>query len=769
MGPVMRTTLTGMLAVALAHCNGDNGPTSWIPHDGTISGTITVTAPSPAAPRVALAPFTGGRALAAAALARTVSVLPMRRAPPPRVGRKGSHAVATPGDLIVRFRPSAFGAPRLGAPVLGSASAAHAFGAAIHKRLSAMVPAAAHIVGVSPTILAARVHVVDTMQLDAVAAALRRDPAVASVGRNRLIWLDEKFARAGGMPRAAAAGRAAPRTTPNDPFYPFQAWHYGMIDLPRAWPITTGSPAVLVAVVDDGIRFDHPGIARNLTEDGYDFVSDVDSLRLCAGGTISNAADGDGYDPNPTNPSSYSLDPTGRCFLPDAFGGHGLHVAGTIGASGNDGLGVSGVNWAVRIRPVRALGSGGFGETYDIAQGILYAAGLPADNGVGATVQASTGARIINLSLGGPGDDPTLHDAIISAAGTGALIVAAAGNDSTSDLFYPAAYPEVLAVAAVGPDGAAAPYSNFGSYVGIRAPGGNFALGDATDGVASTVWDFQAGEPDYALAEGTSMAAPHVTGAAALVLAREPGLTAAALRQRLTMYAVGPASVYGAGLLNAYNSVTQTFGPPTQLYARLYAATTGAIAQTVTAQSDGAFAFDDVPDGTYFVYGGADEAGDRLIGWPGRVWGALGGSTTPQTVGVLGRVHYPVSFSIGLPAVQAPNHSLETASPLMIGGYVQAVIEDALNVDVYRVTVPKFGFYEFETSGWVGACGFALEQATSIGLFDAAGKPISADDFIDSRHFNFCSRLSRSLKQGTYYVAVAGFFNGGRYRLRALH
>ena len=85
------------------------------------------------------------------------------------------------------------------------------------------------------------------------------------------------------------------------------------------------------------------------------------------------------------------------------------------------------------------------------------------------------------------------------------------------------------------------------------------------------------------------------------------------------------------------------------------------------------------------------------------------------------------------------------------------------------MTVPKFGFYEFETSGWVGACGFALEQATSIGLFDAAGKPISADDFIDSRHFNFCSRLSRSLKQGTYYVAVAGFFNGGRYRLRALH
>ena len=754
----MRTTLIGILALALAHCGGDEGPTTWIPHDGTISGTITVTAASPAPLRTVFETPT--------ALANPVSSLPMRRPGLRRPGGRGSRAVATPGDLIVTFRPSAVGAPRLGARALGVASVARVFGAAMRQRLAAIVPPGAKVVGVSPAILRAKVRVADTTQRDAVAAALRRDPAVASVDRNRLIWLDEKFFRAN---RTTVPAAATPRATPDDPFYPFQAWHYGIIDLPRAWGITTGSPSVLVAVVDDGIRFDHPAIAGNLTADGYDFVSAVDSLPLCAGGTITNAADGDGYDSDPTIPSSYGLDTTGTCFLPDAFGGHGLHVAGTIGAVGNDGIGVSGVNWAVRIRPVRALGVGGFGETFDIAQGILYAAGLPADDGQGGTVQASPAASIINLSLGGPGDDPTLHDAIISAADAGALVVAAAGNDSTSDLFYPAAYPEVLAVAAVGPDGTAAPYSNFGSYVGIRAPGGNFALGDATDGVTSTVWDFQAGAPDYAIAEGTSMATPHVSGVAALVLAREPALTAAELRTRLTSYAVGPASVYGAGLVDAYNSLTKTFGPPTQLFARLYAVATGAIVRTVTAQAGGAFAFDEVPDGNYFVFAGADEAGDGLIGMPGRVWGAFGGSATPDTISVLGRGSHPVSFSIGFPAARQPNHSLQTASPLVIGGYVQAVLEDTLAADFYRVTVPTTGIYTFETSGWVGACGFALEEATSIALFDADGKLVTTTDFIDPTHFNFCSRLTRSLTPATYYVGVAGFFNGGRYRLLAEH
>src|SRR6266513_2588743 len=252
------------------------------------------------------------------------------------------------------------------------------------------------------------------------------------------------------------------------------------------------------ALERQGVRRGHPALAPNLTSDGYDFVTDADTLPLCAGGTITNADDGTGYDTDPTIPASYSLDPTETCYGPDELGAHGVHVAGTMGAVGNDGIGVTGVNWTVRIRPGRALGVGGFGETYDIAQGIRYAAGMPADDGAGGTVQASSAAKIINLRLGGPDDDPMMHSAIVSATSAGALVVAAAGNEGTSALHYPAAYPEVLAVAAVGPDAAPAAYSSFGSYVGIRAPGGNFDLGDATDGVTSAIWNFATGQPDYA-------------------------------------------------------------------------------------------------------------------------------------------------------------------------------------------------------------------------------------------------------------------------------
>jgi len=677
-------------------------------------------------------------------------------------------ATATPHDLIVTFRHTALGVPRVGSAALATAVGARASTAAIRSHLAGVVPAGAALVGVSPVLLAAKIRVADPAQRDAIAAALRQDPAIAAVTRNPLVWLDES-ARA--FRATAGAAAAAVRTTPNDPAYPFQSWHYGLIDLPRAWSITHGSAAVLVAVVDDGIRFDHPAISANLTSDGYDFVNAADSLPLCAGGAIDNAADGDGPDPDPTIPASYSPDATGTCFAPDGLGAHGLHVAGTIGAVGNDGLGVTGVNWNVRIRPVRALGAGGFGTAYDVAQAVLYAAGLPADNGAGGAVQVSTAAKVINLSLGSSVDDTTLHNAIVSASNAGALIVAAAGNAGTSAPHYPAAYPEVLAVAAVGPDGAPAPYSNFGPYVGIRAPGGNFAFGDATDGVASTIWDFDAGRPAYAFNEGTSMATPHVTGVAALVLAQTPSLTAAAVRSRLTGYASGQQSPYGAGLVNAYNSLTQTHGPPTDRHARLYSATTGAIAQTVRAEAGGAFTFRNVEDGTYVLYGGTSDGGDEPLGGPGSLWGAFGESASPSPFTVLGEGPYRVSFSVGIPLQVQPNHTIETASVLAVGGYVQGAIVHTDTIDVYRVQIPQSATYTFETSPWVGSCGFALEEATEIGLFDAAGTFITSASFVDPGRFNFCSRLTRTLSSGVYYVAVAGQFGGGvfggRYRLQA--
>src|SRR3989441_547855 len=203
-----------------------------------------------------------------------------------------------------------------------------------------------------------------------------------------------------------------------------------------------------------------------------------------------------------------------------------------------------------------------------------------------------------------------------------------ATTDCTSQPFYPAAYPQVLAVAAVGPDAAPAPYSNYGSYVGIRAPGGNFALGNASDGVMSTIWDFATNSPAYAWAAGTSMASPHVSGVAALVLSQSPALDPAQLRSRLLSYAVGPATSYGAGLVNAYNSLTASNGPVPKLFARLYAAINLTPVQTVAAEANGAFTFSDVPDGIYHVYAGTDLGVGEGLCSPGTRGGAHRGAGT---------------------------------------------------------------------------------------------------------------------------------------------
>lgn len=750
--------LAAALALTLARCNGDSGPTGWIPRNGSVTGTIAITnnsAPLFASMRDPTAPAVE---LTVPAPTGLDALLTRRHAATPALARQRRRPSLSPSELIVSFRSSALGAPPVGSAALRTARSTALVARAIQTHLATRLPADAEVTGVSPAILAARVHIADPARRDAIAAALGRDPDVASVATNHPIWLDQTpYYRAGNA--TAAAG-----VTPNNPLYPFQSWHYGLIDLPRAWGVGTGSATVLVAVVDDGTRFDHPSIAPNLTTDGYDFVSDADTLPLCAGGTITSAGDGQGYDPDPTIPAAYSPDSTGTCFVADELGNHGSHVAGIIGAAGNNGIGVTGVNWHVRIRPVRVLGVGGFGTSYDVAQGVLYAAGLPADNGTGGTVQASTGAKIINMSLGSASNDTTLQRAVASAIQAGALVVAAAGNDSTSQPFYPAAYPQVLAVAAVGPDGAPAPYSNFGSYVAIRAPGGNFALGDVTDGVMSAIWDFTTGTPEYAWATGTSMAAPHVAGVAALVLSQSPALDPAQLRSRLLNYVVGPATAYGAGLVNAYNSMTATHGPPATLHAQLYTSNWSPV-QTVEADAEGAFSFSKVPDGTYHLYAGTDLGEDQPLGSPGTMWGAYGGPIHPATIAILGPAKEPVSLTIGPPTVYG-NHSLQSAAQLAVGGYMQGQIVDPDTIDVYKVTIPQVGTYTFETSGWVAACGIALEDATSIGLFDKAGNLLTFTGFIDQSHYNYCSRLSLNLNPGEYYVGVAGAF-GGRYRLQA--
>ncbi|HEY6108388.1 MAG TPA: S8 family serine peptidase, partial [Gemmatimonadales bacterium] len=310
---------------------------------------------------------------------------------------------------------------------------------------------------------------------------------------------------------------------------------------------------------------------------------------------------------------------------------------------------------------------------------------------------------------------------------------------------------------------------SYGSTVDIAAPGGDFADGGVSFSVLSSAWNFVTGTPIYDAWDGTSMAAPHVTGVAALLLAQNPSLTVAQLRARLTTYAVdagapGPDNQYGAGIVNARNSLTQSLAPPRATYARLYGANGLLLATTRTA-ADGSYAFTGLGDASYAVYGGTDESGDGQVGLPGRLWGALGGSATPTAVTVDGAANYPATFAIALPAEIEPNNSSGQANALAMGGYVNAAIGSASDVDVFRVRVPQSGTYTFETSAVNGACGFALEANTVLTLRDSTGTVLASNDDVDAVALNYCSRISLTLPPGTYFATVSG--STGRYRLQA--
>ncbi|MBN2322740.1 MAG: S8 family serine peptidase [Spirochaetes bacterium] len=352
-----------------------------------------------------------------------------------------------------------------------------------------------------------------------------------------------------------------PTFVPNDTHYHLQ-WHYPIIRLDQVWDEYAGLSIdlsdVRVAVIDTGIGrttlgYDHPDLA-GIFADEYDFISDP-----------ANALDGDGIDSDATDPGD---DPAGQF---SSF--HGTHVTGTVGAlTNNDEIGVAGIAGGsgtgngVTIIPLRALGAQG-GNVYDIAQAVRYAAGLVNDSG-GAP---SSIADIINMSLGAPVDSQTLRNAIDAAYNAGVLIVASAGNEGTSVPFYPASYTNVVSVSAVGPGNELAPYSSFGPTVDIAAPGGdtgtNLTFDLYPDGVLSTLFNQNgaAYSPIYAFYQGTSMAAPHVSGVCALILAADGDLGPSDVRNILSSTAIdlgqpGTDIYYGHGLVNAYAAVKSALG-----------------------------------------------------------------------------------------------------------------------------------------------------------------------------------------------------------------
>ncbi len=331
-----------------------------------------------------------------------------------------------------------------------------------------------------------------------------------------------------------------PFLIPNDEYYNYQ-WHYPQIDLPQAWDVTTGSNNVVVAVIDTGVLTNHPDLQGQLAP-GYDFIRDPD-----------NAGDGDGID---NDPFDVGDDTNGNSSF------HGTHVSGTIAAASNNSNGVAGVAWEARVMPLRALGRFG-GTDYDIEQAVRFAAQLPNDSG---TVPARK-ADVINLSLGGPTNSITPPEAFRLAREAGVIVVAAAGNETSSGLNYPASLDGVVSVSAVTIRNSLAPYSNFGNTIDIAAPGGSSTdvNGDGyTDGVLSTVGSDANGsiQLGFAFYQGTSMASPHIAGVAALMKSVNSSLTPGEYDQLLVngeltddLGALGRDNQFGHGLVNAYKAV----------------------------------------------------------------------------------------------------------------------------------------------------------------------------------------------------------------------
>lgn len=316
---------------------------------------------------------------------------------------------------------------------------------------------------------------------------------------------------------------------PNDPYWEMQQENFLVSRIPAAWEIETGSSDVLVGVIDTGVDYTHPDLLPNLILPGVNVREES---------------------------------------VPDEVmddSGHGTAVTGIIGAVGNNGIGVAGLAWNVRILPIRACGGPDLHcDLFDEVEGI--------------DVARERGCDIINLSIGGVGTISVEEEAVTEAHNAGCIIVAAAGNwdpgiyyfssgDPEKDrheLYYPAALPEVIGVGAVDDEGQPADFSNYGEdIVSLMAPGVDIV----TTVPEEEVYLYTGIGPPYGMAKGTSFSTPMVSGAAALILSHFPNLSNDDVRARLEDTATrmaGPDNngngindYYGHGILNAEGALRQ--------------------------------------------------------------------------------------------------------------------------------------------------------------------------------------------------------------------
>ncbi len=369
--------------------------------------------------------------------------------------------------------------------------------------------------------------------------------------------------------------------TPNDPRFKEQ-WNFQRINMEKAWDVSQGK-GVVVAVIDTGVAFEK--------DDKCYWARDFKDTKFV-----------------------HPYDFVARDKHPNDDHGRGTHVSGTIAESTDNGEGVAGIAFKAQIMPLKVLTKEGYGKMSDIAAAIRYA--------------ADKGANVINMSLGGPFPDSVTRNACQYAFKKGVTIVCAAGNSGQEGVGYPAAYPECIAVSALGPTGKLSYYSSWGKQVAISAPGGDkqhgeekgilqntvlrkegrsadsetieflsmvqrYSFIDMVNGSRETFWSIQRPlrptneeppferevqdypskgsadsgfEDDYYFFQGTSMASPHVAGVAALIVSQgvKDPGEVKAILQKSARKA-GPKEKYGAGELDAY-AAAKTAGDTSQVY-----------------------------------------------------------------------------------------------------------------------------------------------------------------------------------------------------------
>lgn len=724
-----------------------------------------------------------------------------------------SSRISARGRIVVTYKPEAFNLPttaRSYTSALLREDAVALYRSAVAPYVDARLVTAR---AMSPVIGAVLLQAMPGRDPNEIMAQIRRDPRVMTVEEDGVMYAAHEGRIAGPSPglaqflsnkvpslsklppldelvrvRPGFAARNS-ETYPSDPLTYQQAWHYWMVGAPRAWKVSQGSPQVRVAIIDTGARPDHPALAGMISPamDHFDFTDGTTNAfgspqPICGGGTFSTVR---GTETELALPRNMAQDPlqlflastSAQCWTRDNAGSHGSHVSGTIAGAANDGVGGTGLNWSVTLMIMRVLGVTGAGFTFDVAQGILFAAGLPATYmgaPFGTTVMSTAPAHFANMSLSGSGQSAVRDNAVAAASAAGLLIFAAAGNNAGNAAnAHPAANPLVFTVGALDPFWGLASYTNIGVPVDGAGPGGDFRLG-STAGVLSSTWNYQTSSPTFSYYQGTSMATPHATGTAALVKAANPGLTTAQVRTRMEQGAIdlGPTgrdNRTGFGAINAFNSMTATRGPSAVTTVRAINATTGVLVRSTPVGADGRFTFANLAAGNYYLVAGQDESNDGLQGIPGRRFNWFGtGPMVPFAMS--GAAVKNVGFSLSPPVESEPNDDLTQAQHLVVDSWLAGHVGPPDGKDLYAFLVPAAGTYTVETSGNIGACGQGVDVDTIIRLLGTTGTELAINDDTAFPVASYpglrCSRITMELQPGRYFVEVTPFSIGaGTYRL----